>query len=76
MKGPGFLESIEAACPGAVVGSHLDGLDPWIEIAPERIADVCRWLKGASEPRFDALQCITAVDWFEPDAKKAAQRRP
>jgi NADH-quinone oxidoreductase subunit C len=23
--------------------------------------------------RFDALECITAVDWFEPDAKKAAK---
>ena len=73
MRGPGFLESIEAAFPGAVVGSQLEALDPWIEIAPARLADVCRWLKTAGEPRFDALECITAVDWFEPDAKKAAK---
>ena len=73
MRGPGFLESIEAACPGAVVGSQLDAIDPWIEIAPSRIAEVCHWLKSKGEPRFDSLQCITAVDWFEPDAKKAAK---
>ncbi len=73
MKGPGFLDLLEGACPGAVVGSNLEALDPWIEIAPERVAEVCAWLKGSSVPRFDSLQCITAVDWFEPDPKKAAK---
>ena len=73
MKGPGFLDVLESACPGAVVGSDLEALDPWIGIAPERIAEVCAWLKASCEPRFDALQCITAVDWFEPDPKKAAK---
>lgn len=73
MKGPGFLDVLQGACPGAVVGSNLEALDPWIEIAPARIAEVCAWLKGSCEPRFDALECITAVDWFEPDPKKAAK---
>lgn len=73
MRGPGFLESLEIACPGAVVGSRLDALDPWVEVDPQRLAEVCRWLKSDGDPRFDALQCITAVDWFEPDEKKAAK---
>ena len=73
MRGAGFVETLGNACPGAVVGSNLEALDPWIEIAPERIRDVCAWLKSSCEPRFDALQCITAVDWFEPDPKKAAK---
>jgi NADH-quinone oxidoreductase subunit C len=73
MKGPSFAETVGNACPGAVVGSNLEALDPWLEIAPERIAEVCRWLKTSSDPRFDALECITAVDWFEPDPKKAAK---
>ena len=73
MRGPGFLEQLDEALPGAVVGRNLQALDPWVEIAPERIADVCRWLQSRSPVRFDSLQCITAVDWFEPDAKKAAK---
>ncbi|MFM1997125.1 MAG: NADH-quinone oxidoreductase chain 5 [Planctomycetota bacterium] len=76
MRGPGFLEQLEHAVPGAVVGSQLEAIDPWIEVEPTRLADVCRWLKGGaggSNVRFDALECITAVDWFEPDAKKAAK---
>jgi len=73
MRGPAFLEKLEAALPGAVTGRTLDALDPWIEVAPDRIADVGRWLKHSSDPRFDALECVTAVDWCEPDPKKAAK---
>ena len=73
MRGPVFLEKLEAALPGAVTGRTLEALDPWIEVAPDRLVDVCRWLKESSDPRFDALECVTAVDWFEPDAKKAAK---
>jgi NADH-quinone oxidoreductase subunit C len=73
MRGPTFLEQLDDAVPGAVVGRNLEALDPWIEVAPERIADACRWLAKSSPVRFDSLQCITAIDWFEPDPKKAAK---
>lgn len=73
MRGEGFVELVGNACPGAVVGSNLEAIDPWIEIAPDRIHEVCTWLKNGCNPRFDALQCITAVDWFETDPKKAAK---
>ena len=73
MRGPGFIDALEAALPGAVVGSRLDAVDPWLEIAPDRLVDVCQWLKAKSDVRFDALECITAVDWFEADPKKAAK---
>ncbi|NCA11280.1 NADH-quinone oxidoreductase subunit C [bacterium] len=73
MRGPAFLEKLEAALPGAVTGRTLEALDPWIEVAPDHLVEVCRWLKESSDPRFDALECVTAVDWFEPDAKKAAK---
>lgn len=73
MRGPSFLDSLEAACPGAVVSRSLDAIDPWIEVQSSAIEPVCRWLKLSSDPRFDALECISAVDWFEPDAKKAAK---
>ena len=73
MRGPAFLESLEAAVPGGVVGTNLEAIDPWVEVAPHAIADVARWLHDAPETAFDSLQCITAVDWFEPDPKKAAK---
>jgi len=78
MRGPGFLEQLDRRLPGAVVASRLDALDPWIEVAADRLLEVCGWLKGsgplgAGDVRFDSLQCITAVDWFEADPKKAAK---
>ena len=73
MRGPGFLEQLAAAVPDALCGQNLEALDPWLEIVPARIADACAWLKEKSPVRFDSLECITAIDWFEPDPKKAAK---
>jgi NADH-quinone oxidoreductase subunit C len=73
MRGPAFLERLEAAVPGAVVGNNLEAVDPWIEVASDRLVEVCRWLRDSSESRFDSLECVTAVDWFEADPKKAAK---
>ena len=72
-RGPGFVDLLETALPGAVTGRNVEALDPWIECPPARLAEVCRWLKTNPHVRFDALECITAVDWFEPDPKKAAK---
>lgn len=72
-RGPGFLDELEAAVPEAVVGRNLEAIDPWVEVAPSRIDEVCAWLAKSSPVRFDSLQCITAIDWFEADPKKAAK---
>lgn len=73
MRGPAFLERLDAALPGSVIGSELAAIDPWIEVQPDHLVAVCRWLKEDCEVHFDSLECVTAVDWFEPDAKKAAK---
>jgi NADH-quinone oxidoreductase subunit C len=73
MRGGAFLESLEEAVPGAIVARNLEAIDPWLEVEPGRLVEVCRWLKDQSTVRFDSLQCVTAVDWFEPDEKKAAK---
>lgn len=51
----------------------VEAFDPWIEVSAERLADVCRFLKHHEAYQFNLLNCITAVDYFEPDAKKAAK---
>lgn len=47
-------------------------IDPWIEVKAEGLTEVCRFLRDRRDLWFDMLHCITAVDYFEPDAKKAA----
>ncbi len=58
----------EAVRPG-----DFTAIDPWIEIIPEAIADVCRFLRDDPALRFEMLHCITAVDYLEVDEKKAAK---
>jgi len=56
-----------------ITGSKLDEIDPWISLAPAALVAACRLLRDDPAMRFDLLQCITAVDYFEPDPKKAAK---
>jgi NADH-quinone oxidoreductase subunit C len=53
--------------PSAFVNSE-QRLGEWtIEVAPEKIAEVCRWLKD--EWQFERLSTVTAVDWPERDPR-------
>jgi NADH-quinone oxidoreductase subunit C len=71
------VETIHARLDSAfqrwLVGKGLAAIDPWIEIKAEGLRDVCSYLRDEPELAFDMLNCITAVDYFEPDPTKAAQ---
>jgi NADH-quinone oxidoreductase subunit C len=54
--------------------ANLEALDPWIEVSPEEIAAVCRFLKEDADLQFNLLNCITGLDFFEPDPKKAKKK--
>lgn len=56
-----------------ITGAKLDALDPWVEVAPDAIAEVAQYLKTEPTLRFDALNNLSGVDYFEPDEKKAAK---
>ncbi|MCA9262970.1 MAG: NADH-quinone oxidoreductase subunit C [Planctomycetales bacterium] len=71
MAGTDVLSQLTQKFGDAVVGAKVDALDPWIEIAPAAIQDVCRFLKSQSGLQFEMLNCITVVDYCEPDEKKA-----
>ena len=54
-----------------VVGANLDNLDPWIEVAPASIVDVATYLRDEQDLAFDFLNCISGVDYFHTDERKA-----
>ncbi|MGC4004342.1 MAG: NADH-quinone oxidoreductase subunit C [Pirellulales bacterium] len=56
-----------------IVGAVVDSVDPWIEVTPDGIVEVCEYLKNEPDLRFNYLNCISGVDYFEPDPKKAAK---
>jgi NADH-quinone oxidoreductase subunit C len=73
MSGPGLIDRLKAEFEDRVVGSNLEAKDPWVEVVPDAVEDVCRYLRDAPELQFDMLNCLTGVDYFHADPKKAAK---
>jgi NADH-quinone oxidoreductase subunit C len=67
------LDKLRQRFGDRITGSNLEAIDPWIELAPQAVAEVARFLRDEPDLRFAMLNCITGVDYFEPDAKKAAK---
>ena len=73
MSGGTLIDRLQKQFGKFIVGSKLDALDPWIELRPEGLVPVCQFLKTDPQFAFDMLNCITAVDYFHTDPKKAAK---
>jgi NADH-quinone oxidoreductase subunit C len=48
-----------------------DAIDPYVVVEPQHLLEVCRFLKTEPRLSFDILNCISGVDYLEPDPKKA-----
>jgi NADH-quinone oxidoreductase subunit C len=73
MDAQAILDELRRAHPKWIVGSDVEAIDPWIEVAPEGLCDVCKTLRDAPSLRMNMLHCVSGVDYFEPDEKKAAK---
>lgn len=73
MQFSAILEAVQGRFPAAVSGSRGDAIDPWIELSAAGLVDVCRFLRDDPRLAFGMLNCITGIDYVEPDAKKAAK---
>ncbi len=71
--GEQFLAGLKKRFGDAIVGANLQAIDPWIEVTPAGLVAVCTFLRDDSDLAFDMLNCISGVDYFEPDPKKAAK---
>jgi NADH-quinone oxidoreductase subunit C len=73
MSGQAFVDRLKGRFGDAISGANLAAIDPWIEVKPEGLVALCRYLRDEPDLRFDMLNCISGVDYFEPDPKKAAK---
>ncbi len=73
MSGQTFLESLTKRFGAAITGGNFEAIDPWIEVSPDGLIEVCTFLRDDAKLRFNLLNCISVVDYFEPDPKKAAK---
>ena len=65
MPGPNILDRLQKKFGAKISGSKLQALDPWIEVTPAGLVEVCQYLKTEPDLKFELLNCITAVDYFE-----------
>lgn len=75
MSGAEFLARLKAKFGGQIVSAALDVTDPWIGVSPDGLVPLCRYLKTEPDLAFNMLNCITVVDYFEPDPKKAKKAK-
>jgi NADH-quinone oxidoreductase subunit C len=68
---PDIVAILEERFGAAVTGKKLDAIDPWVSVDVSRLVEVCRFLRDDPRLKFDLLNCMSGVDYLEPDAKKA-----
>ena len=68
-----LLDRLKKQFGAGITGSNFEAIDPWIEVAPESLVAVCKFLKTDVDTQLNMLNCVTCVDYFEPDPKKAAK---
>jgi NADH-quinone oxidoreductase subunit C len=62
---------IDDKLPGRVQSKNAEAIDPFVVVTPANLVEVCRFLRDEPRLKFELLNCISGVDYFEPDAKKA-----
>jgi NADH-quinone oxidoreductase subunit C len=67
LRSVAYVAALESAEPGAIVSGKLDRGESTLEIAPDRIVAVCRYLHDAEQ--FDRLADLTAVDWHPAEPR-------
>jgi NADH-quinone oxidoreductase subunit C len=73
MSGQAFLDRLKQRFGPKITGANMAALDPWVEVAPEGIVEVCTYLRDEPDLKFSMLNCISGVDYLETDPKKAAK---
>jgi NADH-quinone oxidoreductase subunit C len=58
---------LDAAYPGAITGGKYDRGEYTIEVAPESIVEVSRFLKARQE--FVRLSTVTGLDWYPAEPR-------
>ena len=59
-----ILDRLKSAYPDAVVDAKTEGvLDPFVKIAPAKIAEAALFLRNDPAMRFDYLMCLSGVDY-------------
>ena len=68
-----IIAALEQKFGDRIKAKKADAIDPFVVIDPANLLEVCRYLRDDPKLRFEMLNCITGVDYLEPDPKKVAK---
>ena len=68
-----IITVLESQFTGAILNKKADAIDPFVIVEPSKLVDVCRFLRDDPRLQFSVLNCISGVDYLEPDGKKLAK---
>ncbi len=71
MKSDEIIALLENKFGDRIKAKNLEAKDPFVVVAPGDLLGVCRFLRDDPRLAFDMLNCISGVDYLEPDPKKA-----
>src|SRR6516164_7364312 len=64
-----IIAKLESQFGSKITAKNAEAIDPFVTVEATALAEVCRFLRD--ELHFEMLNCISGVDYLEPDAKKA-----
>ena len=67
-----ILHTLQEQFSDKIVRSSQEGLQPFVVVAPEAVAEICAFLKTEPGLAFDSLMCLSGVDY--KNSKKEADR--
>jgi NADH-quinone oxidoreductase subunit C len=66
-----IITLLESHFGPAITGKNPESPDPFATIDPAMLPDVARFLRDDPRLKFELLNDVSGVDYFEPDPKKA-----
>ncbi|PHS07509.1 MAG: NADH-quinone oxidoreductase subunit C [Blastopirellula sp.] len=70
MSGEQLIDILKKAFGDKITGQNLEAIDPWIEVSPDGLVEVCKFLRDG-DTKLNFLNSICVVDYLETDEKKA-----
>ena len=55
MRGQNFLERLKQQFGDKITGANIEAIDPWIEVSPDGLVEVCTYLHDEPDLRFNML---------------------
>jgi NADH-quinone oxidoreductase subunit C len=71
MKPAEIIDALDLQFGSMIKSKKVDAIDPFVVIDAADLLQVCQFLRDEPRLRFEFLNCISGVDYLEPDPKKA-----